>query len=240
MIKKILILSFLALGLNISPAFAESKDKPLPVGNYAGYDFYDKEVIMVPNMSNSHSQKIGIRNKQNPSSAYLDAHELRLKVRELAAQLLETWSPQNLSGMVAYITTFTPQHDMRAETDFGQYIRQACMYEFNQRGFAVRDFSARDLIFNENGYGFGISDETYKVSVKKNNAALVTGTFYRDRDYLFLNARLIRGSDGIVLRTAQTVIPVTPLVGRMTVERPRPRPLFQTTTNSLIRVVPGR
>lgn len=114
------------------------------------------------------------------------------------------------------------------------------MYEFNQRGFAVRDFSARDLIFNENGYGFGISDETYKVSVKKNNAALVTGTFYRDRDYLFLNARLIRGSDGIVLRTAQTVIPVTPLVGRMTVERPRPRPLFQTTTNSLIRVVPGR
>lgn len=236
--KKIFLLSLLALCLNISPCFAESKDKPLPVGNYAGYDYYDKEVIMVPNISNSNSQKITIRNKQKPSSAYLDAQELRLKVRELASQLLETWYPQNMAGMVAYVTTFTPQDDMRAETDFGQYIRQACMYEFNQRGFAVRDFSARDLIINENGYAFGISDETYKVSVAKNKAALVTGTFYCDEDYLFLNARLIRGTDGMVLRTAQTVLPVTPLVGRMTKEKPKP--LFATTNRSFIRVVPGR
>lgn len=236
MFKRLLAVSFLALSLNISPCFA---DENLIVGDYGSYDFYDREVIMVPNMSNSRSVKIGIGNKQDPSEAYLDAHELRLKVRELASQLLEAWTPSNLNGMVAYITTFTPQDNMRAETNFGQYIRQATMYEFNQRGFLVRDFSMRDLILNEDGFAFGISDEKYKVSVKKNKAALVTGTFYRDKEYLFLNARLIRGSDGMVLRTAQTVIPVTPLVGRMTKERIRPRPLFPETTRATINVIPG-
>ncbi len=238
MFKKVLALSLFTLSLHISPCFAESDNTPLTVGHYTGYEYFTDEVIMVPNISHSKSQQLSIRNKQNPSKAYLDAHELRLKVRELASQLLETWYPENLKGMVAYITTFTPQDDMRAETDFGQYIRQACMYEFNQRGFAVKDFSARDLIVNQNGYAFGIRDEAYKVSVAKNKAALVTGTYYRDEKYLFLNARLIRGSDGMVLRTAQTVLPVTPLVGRMT--KKKPKPLFSTTTNSFIRVVPGK
>ena len=241
MIKKLLTVSVLALLINISPCFAESNSEkePLIVGDYGSYDFYDKEVIMVPNLSNSRSVKIGIGNRQNPSEAYLDAHELRLKVRELASQLLEAWTPSNLNGMVAYVTTFVPQDNMRAETNFGQYLREATMYEFNQRGFLVRDFSHRDLILNEDGFAFGISDEKYKTSIKKNKAALVTGTFYRDRDYLFVNARLIRGTDGMVLRTAQTVLPVTPLVGRMTKERVRPRPLFPESTRATINVIPG-
>lgn len=234
-------MSFFALCLNISPCFAESNSEkePLPVGNYASYDLYDTEVIMIPNMSNSRSEKIGISNEQDPSDAYLNAHELRLKVRELASQLLEAWTPSNLNGLVAYVTTFTPQDNMRAETNFGQYLREATMYEFNQRGFLVRDFSHRDLILNEGGFAFGISDEKYKTSIKKNKAAVVTGTFYRDKEYLFVNARLIRGSDGMVLRTAQTVLPVTPLVGRMTKERIKPKQLFPETTRAMINVIPG-
>lgn len=243
MVKKIIALSFLTLSLTAAspeslcgsrhyffravPACASSgageKDS-LIVGDYAKYDFGGKEVIMVPNIANSDSIKIKIRNKQAPKEAYLDAQELRLKARELTSQLLETWYPENIKDMVAYITTFTPQDNLRAETDFGQYLRQAFMYEFNQRGFAVRDFSARDLILNENGYAYGISDNSYKTSVLRKNAALVTGTFYRDEEYLFINVRLIRGTDGMVLRTAQTVIPVTPLVGRMTKVKPKPLP----------------
>ncbi len=242
MIKRLIALSFLALSVYIIPCRAESVSgqpaaEPLPVGDYGSYTFGEKEVIMVPNIANSSSVKLGIRKKQRPGEAYLNAHELRLKARELASQLLETWYPENIKGMVAYITTLTPQDDMRAETDLGQYLRQAFMYEFNQRGFAVRDFSARDLIINENGNAYGISDGTYKVSVLKNKAALVTGTFYRDEEYIFINVRLIRGSDGMVLRTAQTVMPVTPIVGRMTKVKPKPLPPVLPSTS--IKVVPG-
>lgn len=233
MFKKIAAVSFWAVSIYISgavlcpQAFAQQpvqEEEPLIVGDYGKYSFGEKEMILVPNIANTDTAKIKIRKKQSPEEAYLDAQELRLKARELTSQLLETWYPENIKGMVAYITTFTPQDNLRAETDFGQYLRQAFMYEFNQRGFAVRDFSARDLIVNENGYAFGISDNTYKTSVLRKNAALVTGTFYRDEEYLFINVRLIRGTDGMVLRTAQTIIPVTPLVGRMTKVKPKPLP----------------
>ena len=90
---------------------------------------------------------------------------------------------------------------------------------------------------DENGNAYGISDGTYKVSVLKNKAALVTGTFYRDEEYIFINVRLIRGSDGMVLRTAQTVMPVTPIVGRMTKVKPKPLPPVLPSTS--IKVVPG-
>lgn len=230
MFGKVIALSLFALSLYITgtavsetATAAESREYPL-AGDYGKYGFSDKEFIMVPNIANTDSFKIKIRNRQSPAEAYLDAHELRLKARELTSQLLETWYPENIKDMVAYVTTFTPQDDMRAETDFGQYLRQAFMYEFNQRGFAVRDFSARNLIVNENGYAFGISDNSYRTSVLRKNAALVTGTFYRDEEYLFINVRLIRGTDGMVLRTAQTIIPVTPLVGRMTKVKPKPLP----------------
>ncbi len=250
MFKKVVALSFLALTLYIPYASAESyyeekmesirptkrtgESSKVPlVGNYGSAS--GNEVILVPNLEGSNSQSVGIRKKQNPKEAYLDAHELRLKARELTSQLLESWYPENIKGMVAYITTFTPQDDPDAENEFGQYLRNAFMYEFNQRGFAVRDFSARNLILSKNGYAYGISDNTYKTSVLNSKSALVTGTYYRDEHFLFVNVRLVRGSDGIVLRAAQTILPVTPIIGRMTTLKVQP--ILPSTT---INVVQGK
>ena len=259
MFKKVVALSFFALTLyipyvsansyyeekmgSIRPSASASKndDKPeIPLtGDYGSYSgMSNSEVILIPNLEGTDSQSIDIRRKQSPKEAYLDAHELRLKARELTSQLLESWVPANIKGMVAYITTFTPQSDLRAETEFGQYLRNAFMYEFNQRGFAVRDFSARNLIINKDGYAYGISDGAYKTSVLNSKAALVTGTFYRDEEYLFINIRLIRGSDGMVLRSAQTILPVTPLVSRMTKQKPKPLPPILPSTT--INVVQGK
>ncbi len=196
----------------------------LPGGSYTSYSTKGvPSEIIVPNAKGDDFVRIPIENTLNPSATYLDAHELRLKVRELTSQLLETWAFSGVKGMVAYITTFTPQHDLTLPTPFGQYLRDAFTYEFNNRGFPVRDYSARDLIINEGGFAFGISDGTYKVPVVSKDAAIITGTFYRDEDYLFMNVRLIRGYDGMVLRTAQTIFPVTPLVGRMTERSYRPK-----------------
>lgn len=171
--------------------------------------------LMVPNAEGTGYVKIPIKEPLAPSEDYLDAQEVRLKVREMASQLLETWPFSSIDDMVAYVTTFTPQDDLTKATPFGQYLRDAFIYEFNNRGFAVRDYSARDLIINQGGFGFGVSDGTYATPVVGKRTALITGTFYRDEKFLFINVRLVRGSDGMVLRTAQTLFPVTPLVARM-------------------------
>ena len=198
---------------------------PLSTGDYASYRSNDVPTeLRAPNAAGDGFVRIPIENEYNPSAEYLDAHELRLKVRELTSQLLETWGYSGVKDMVAYITTFTPQHDLTMPTPFGQYLRDAFTYEFNNRGFPVRDFSARDLIINEAGFAYGVSNGTYKTPAISKDAAIITGTFYRDKDYLFMNVRLVRGYDGMVLRTAQTVFPVTPLLGRMTDRDYRPPP----------------
>ena len=46
-------------------------------------------------------------------------------------------------------------------------------------------------------------------------AALIVGTYYVDKDATFVNARLVRATDGLVLRTGQLVLPNTGIVQRM-------------------------
>jgi hypothetical protein len=61
--------------------------------------------------------------------------------------------------------------------------------------------------------------------------ALVVGTYYRDKDAVFVNARMVR-PDGLVLRTAQLILPMNNLVTRMTASPP-----FRT---GMMRINPGR
>ena len=49
---------------------------------------------------------------------------------------------------------------------------------------------------------------------------MVLGTYYRDRDALFINARMVRASDGMVLRTAQLVLPMNDMLKRMSAQPP--------------------
>ena len=210
-----------------------------PAGTYASYKANGVPTdFLVPNAMGNSFIRIPIENKFNPSAAYLDAQELRLKVREMTSQLLETWAFSGIKDMVAYVTTFTPQDNLMLSSPFGQYVRDAFIYEFNNRGFPVRDFSARDLIVSEAGFSYGVSNGSYKTPVVSKNTAVLTGTFYRDKDYLFMNVRLVRGYDGMVLRTAQTIFPVTPLLARMT-ERPVP-PLEPPLSMGGLQIVPGK
>ncbi len=180
--------------------------------------------LLLPDATGDEFLQIPIPNDLDPSRAYLDAHEVRLKVREVASQLLETWQASGLADKIAYITTFTPQHDLMMPTPFGQYLREALMYEFNNRGFPVRDFSARSIILNRDGFAFGVSNNDYNIAINNSNAVLVTGTFYADNSHLFLNIRLVRGLDGMVLRSAQTVFTLNPLLSRMVGHDYRPPP----------------
>lgn len=229
-------------GFNFGTVFNAKKGANirLPSGSYTSYTSEGIPVeLIAPNALGNGFVSIPIEQEYNPSPAYLDAQELRLKVRELTSQLLETWSFSGLEGLVAYVTTFTPQHDLTLPTPFGQTVRDAFIYEFNNRGFPVRDFSARDLIISEDGFGFGVSNNTYKTPVVSKNTAIVTGTFYRDKEYLFLNVRLVRGYDGIVLRTAQTIFPITPLIARMTDRSYRPKPSKPPKSSILLPISSG-
>ena len=168
-----------------------------------------------------------------PPQGVIEAQELKLKVREMASQLLDTWPNQSLAGVVAVPTTFVSLDNFNESSGLGRYLAEALYYEFNTRGFAAREYRTNGAIRLEPGQGeFALSRALPDLKIDKDWAALVVGTYYRDVDAVFVNARMIRPSDGLVLRTAQLVLPMNDLVRRMSARPPLP--------SGSLRIVPGR
>ena len=150
------------------------------------------------------------------STGYIDAVELKLKFRELADQMLATVPNDSLKGFVAMPTTFVDENDTSRSSPLGRLIAESMFYEFNQRGFPTREYRLTGKINVVGGKNDLALAANQVVSTKKQKwAALVVGTYYVDNDATFVNARLVRAADGLVLRTAQLVIPNNPMILRM-------------------------
>lgn len=149
-----------------------------------------------------------------PDPEVVDARELKLKIRDLAEQLVANVTDTRLRNMVALPTTFVDQDNFRRTSSFGRYIAEQLFYELNQRGFPVREYRAEKAIHMEPGQGdFLLSRALSDVSVR--NCVAIVGTYYQDANNVFVNARLIRGSDGRVLRSGQLVMPISGVTRRM-------------------------
>ncbi len=147
------------------------------------------------------------------SPGLADARELRLKVRELASQLIANMDPA-LQGVVGLPTSFVNQEDFSQSSPLGRFIAEQMFYEFNQRCFPVREYRlAKSVTVRENGK-FLLSRKAPAVSTANRNLVFVVGTYFIDRQAVFVNARLVRG-DGTVLRTGQVVLPSTGVTRRM-------------------------
>lgn len=146
------------------------------------------------------------------NAGYTDAVELKLKFRELADQLLTTMPNDALKGYVAMPTAFVNENDTTQTCPLGRLIAESLYYEFNQRGFPMREYGLSDNIAVGSGKNGLVLAPTRKISTKQKWAALIVGTYQPAKDATFINARLVRASDGLVLRTAELVLPNTPVV----------------------------
>lgn len=143
-----------------------------------------------------------------------DARELKLKVRELADQLIAGMHP-SLGPLVALPTSFVSQEDFSRTAPLGRFMAEQLIYEFNQRGFPVREYRMGSAITSREGEGeFLLTRKVAPVPVKTPGAVFVVGTYFVDRQTVFVNARLVRGN-GDVLRTAQVLLPSTPITRRL-------------------------
>lgn len=137
-----------------------------------------------------------------PKPSAADAEEIRLYARELASQITRGISGDTpLYGVSSMPTAFVDQ-DTRAATPFGRLMGEQMIYELNSRGFPVKEARGAAPV---------------KAKGKKAAAeplAVLAGSYYVDKDNLFVNARLVEPS-GRVLRTGSVLIPMTPTLKRM-------------------------
>ncbi|MEW5772014.1 MAG: FlgO family outer membrane protein [Thermodesulfobacteriota bacterium] len=138
-----------------------------------------------------------------PARDLEDARELRLRVRELASQLLE--AGERLPGAVALPASFVHQDDFNQSSSFGRLVAELLFHELGRRGVPVREYRALPSISPREGGEFVLSRDPNLVLPLGPDAMVVTGTYYFDKRSVYVNARIFRAGDGMVLRTAGLV-----------------------------------
>lgn len=149
------------------------------------------------------------------SPGYTDAVELKLKGRELADQMLATMPNDAIQGFVAMPTSFVDMNNTQRSSPLGRLLAESMFYEFNQRGFPTREYRLTGRIAVQGGRDDLALAANQMVGTGQQWAALLVGTYHKDADATFVNVRLVRCKDGLVLRTGQLVLVNTPIVERM-------------------------
>ena len=153
---------------------------------------------------------------QSRNRGYVDARELKLKIRELGEQLIADIRDCSLQGTVALPTAFVNLDNFNESSSLGRLISEQLFYEFNQRGFPIREYRIADSIRVRPKEGeFSLSRELGDLSIHSPGSVVIVGTYSGDKQALFINARLVRPSDGRVLRTANLVLEGNPLTSRL-------------------------
>lgn len=185
------------------------------VGNYAKAEKIDNGMFIPDGQGGS--LWIPGSNPNGPNEAFIQAQELRLKVRELASQLLDTQDNSSLVGLVALPISFVNLNNFSESSSLGRYMSEAMIYEFNQRGFPIKEYRVDNKISMSESAGgeFSLQRNLPALSVKQKWAAVLVGTYLRENNAIFINVRLVRATDGMVLRTAQIVLPNNALLSNM-------------------------
>ncbi|MDR3176196.1 MAG: hypothetical protein LBU06_06660 [Desulfovibrio sp.] len=139
-----------------------------------------------------------------PDPNYTAARELRLKVRELADQLVAEIRDPSLAGTVALPVSFVNLDDFGETSAFGRLLGEQIYFEFNQRGFPVREYRIENSVRVKKKEGEFILSRR-RGSVPAQSSLAVVGTYAKGPGAVFVNARLVRPSNGRVLRTASMV-----------------------------------
>lgn len=169
--------------------------------------------IVVPDGNGGLIWREGARPEPDPS--HVAARELKLKVRELADQLLSNIDRKSMKGVTAMPVSLVNQDDFDESSSFGRYMAEALFYEFNQRGFPVREYRGGDLVLRQGEGEFLLSRAQQQIYVDSGMTMFVAGTYYQDKQNVFVNVRMFRAADGMVLRTAQLVFPQSDVSRRM-------------------------
>ncbi|MDL2285785.1 hypothetical protein LJB93_03480 [Desulfovibrio sp. OttesenSCG-928-F07] len=142
----------------------------------------------------------------------LDARELKLKIRELAAQLV-TGLDKRYANHIALPTAFVAQDDFTRSSSFGRYISEQLYYELNQRGLRTKEYRLTDsMVMREDGE-FLLTRNVQGTALNASTLYIV-GTYYTDGTILLVNARMVN-SGGDIIRTGQLILNVNPLTKRM-------------------------
>jgi TolB-like protein len=141
------------------------------------------------------------------------AMELKLKVRELAQQLLDHSLEPIGEQSRLIVTTFVNLNRLYKTSGLGRAMAEQMISELQRAGIEVIDVRMTPSIQIEEGFGeYGLSRDMAQLSYTHDAQAVVVGTYTVSAGQVMINARLLQQGDGLVLSSGSIVFPANRLV----------------------------
>ncbi len=123
---------------------------------------------------------------------------------EQAPYLKETRQP-------ILIGTFVNVNSLENSSSLGRIIAEQVGARLAQQGLSVKEMKLRDSIFMvREGGEFALSRGVLDVSQAHDAAAVVAGTYAIGRNRVYINSRMIRAADGVLLAAHDYSLPIGP------------------------------
>jgi len=107
--------------------------------------------------------------------------------------------------------TFVDINNLDVSSGLGRVIGEQLGSKFAQQGFTVVELKMRNNIFIKEGSGeFALSRSIREISQSHNAAAVIAGTYAVARQSVYVQARLIRAIDNLILGSYDYVLPLGP------------------------------
>lgn len=149
--------------------------------------------------------------------------QLRLKVRELGQQLL-TNLKEPLEEETLTLATFVNLNQLYKTSSLGRYLSEQMIGEFQAAGLNVLEVRKSAGLMIREGYGeYSLSRDMGELSYVHAAQVMFVGTYTVSDGQLFLAARLLRNSDGLVLSSAGLVMPLDPVTAGLLADEAIPR-----------------
>ncbi|MEW6426799.1 MAG: FlgO family outer membrane protein [Thermodesulfobacteriota bacterium] len=111
------------------------------------------------------------------------------------------------------VSTFVNLNNLYATSGFGRLLGEEMITVFRNAGLQVIDVrKTPSILIRENGGEYGLSRDMEELSYVHGAHAMLVGTYRQAAGQVFVNARLLRNSDGMVLSAAGMVLDADGLV----------------------------
>lgn len=119
------------------------------------------------------------------------------------------WLKERRDPLLA--ATFVDINNLETSSGLGRVIGEQLGSRFTQQGFTVVEIKMRNNIFIKEGSGeFALSRSIREISQSHNAAAVIVGTYAVARQSVFVQARLIRATDNLILASYDYALPLGP------------------------------
>lgn len=128
-------------------------------------------------------------------------------VRNLVGQLMHSGSSYFEEEQRLTVSTFVNLNDLYRTSAFGRFLGEQMVNELRGSGLEIVDVRKTPNILIHQKYGeYGLSRDMEELPFVHEAHAVVVGTYSIAADQVFVNARVLRNSDGYVIASASEVL----------------------------------